>query len=306
MMFSVVIPIFSCSVNIEELISRLECSLQNLSEEYEILLINDASLESDWKIIKKFAIDNKKLKGINLSRNFGQHYAITAGLVNAQGEWIIVMDCDLQDQPEEIVKLYNKAKEGFDIVYAKRTIRKDSFIKRKSSVLFYAILSYLTDTKQDSSIANFGIYNKKVIEAILKMKDSIKYFPTMSQWVGFKKTSINVEHAKRNEGKSSYSIKKLLKLAFDNIITFSNKPLKLMVKLGFFIVFIVLLFGSYFAYLYIKGEIVVLGYASLILSIWFLSGIIMMMLGVLGIYLGKVFDQVKDRPTYIISEKINL
>ena len=305
MSFSVVIPIYACSDSIEELAKRLKTTLEKISNEYEIIFVNDASPQNDWEIIKKLSEINKHIKGINLSRNFGQHYAITAGLEHAKGEWIIVMDGDLQDQPEEIIKLYNKANEDFDIVYARRYERKDNFFKKAGSILFYKILSYLTETKQESSIANFGIYKAKVIDAVLEMKDSNKYFPTMNQWVGYKSTIVNVAHSKRKKGKSAYSMKKLLVLAFNNMIAFSNKPLKLMIQFGFTIVFISLILAVYYMISYITGRITVLGFTSLILSIWFLAGIIILTLGILGVYIGRVFDEVKDRPNYLITEKVN-
>lgn len=306
MYLSVIIPSYSCSKSLSELTERLINTLEKITNEYEIIFVNDASPENDWEIICDIAKKEKSVKGINLSRNFGQHYAITAGLQNASGEWIVVMDGDLQDQPEEILALHQKAIEGFNIVYARRHQRKDTFYKKISSKIFYKVLSYLTETEQDSTIGNFGIYQKKVINAILKMNDSIKYFPTMTQWVGFNKTAINITHSSRKIGSSSYNFKTLLSLALNNMITFSNKPLKVMINFGFFIVLITLIFGIGFLIKYFTGNIVVIGYTSLILSIWFLSGVIMMMLGVLGIYLGKTFNQVKNRPTYLISEKINL
>ncbi|OQX96939.1 MAG: glycosyltransferase [Bacteroidetes bacterium 4572_128] len=283
MKFSVVIPTYKCSYFLNELYERLVKTLTKTLHDFEIIYVNDASPENDWEIITELSKKDDRVKAINFSRNFGQHYAINAGLNYSSGDWVIVMDGDLQDKPEEIIKLYNKTKEGFEIVFAKRKNRKDKFFKIVLSKLFYKIFAYLTGTEQDSSVANFGIYNKKVINAILSMKDSIKYFPTMTQWVGFKKTKIFVEHSK----------------------TFSTKPLKLFVKFGFFIVLCSVLFAIYFLIKYLKGEIVVMGYASLIISIWLLSGIIILIMGVLGIYIGKIFERVKDRPNFIIEEKIN-
>jgi len=306
MKFSVVIPTYKCSSSIIKLSERLIRTLEKLSDNFEIIFVNDASPENDWEVITKLSERDERIKGLNFSRNFGQHYAITAGLDYAKGDWVIVMDGDLQDQPEEITKLYNKAQEGFDIVLAQRTNRQDKFLKRLSSLLFYKIFSYLTDTKQDSSIANFGIYEKNVITAILSMKDSIKYFPTMSQWVGFNKALLPVSHSKRNEGKSAYNFRSLLRLAFNNIIAFSNKPLKLVVKFGFAIVTISIILAVYYLIKYLLGNIVILGYSSLIISIWLLSGINIMILGIVGIYVGKTFEKVKGRPTYITKEKINL
>ena len=306
MKFSVIIPTYKCSRSLNELTERLIATLEKLTNDFEIIYVNDASPENDWEIITELSKKDNKIKGINFSRNFGQHYAITAGLDNAKGDWVVVMDGDLQDLPEEIIKLYSKAQEGYDIVLAQRINRQDSFLKRLSSSIFYKVFSYLTDTKQDSSVANFGIYHRNVIDAILSMKDSMKYFPTMSQWVGFKKTLLPVLHSKRNEGKSAYNLKSLLNLALNNIISFSNKPLKLVVKFGFVIVTFSIILALYYLTKYLLGDIIIIGYSSLIISIWFLSGINIMILGIVGIYIGKIFEKVKDRPTYIIKQKTNL
>jgi dolichol-phosphate mannosyltransferase len=303
---SVVIPLYKCSAAIAELTKRLEASLPAIIKDYEVIFVNDGSPENDWEIVREIAAENKKIKGINLSRNFGQHYAITAGLTGASGEWIVVMDGDLQDQPEEIVKLYVKAKEGFDIVMGRRANRRDPFFKRLFSKLFYSTFSYLTNTRQDASIANFGIYNRKAIDAVLSMKDNIRYFPTLIQWVGFRNTAIDIEHDRRHAGKSSYSMAGLFRLAFNNIIAFSDKPLRLTIRLGFVISSLAFISGIFYLARYLSGAITVSGFTSLIISIWFLAGIVISILGLLGIYLGKVFDKVKDRPVFIIDKKINL
>ena len=303
---SVVIPLYKCSAAISELVQRLEIAILEITRDYEIIFVNDGSPENDWEIVTQFAKENPKIKGINLSRNFGQHYAISAGLEHASGKWIVLMDGDLQDQPEEIKKLYDKAMEGFDIVFGKRFHRKDPFVKRLFSKLFYRIFSYLTNTRLDASIANFGIYNSKAISAVLAMKDNIRYFPTLIQWVGYQKTSIEVEHSKRDQGGSAYSLSKLFRLAFNNIIAFSDKPLRITIRVGFLISLLSFFSGVIYFFLYLLGDITVSGFTSLIISIWFLSGVIILILGLLGIYIGKVFDKVKDRPTFIINQKLNL
>jgi dolichol-phosphate mannosyltransferase len=228
-----------------------------------------------------------------------------AGLTQAKGEWIVVLDCDLQDQPKEVLKLYNKAIEGYDIVLAKRKSRQDSFFKKMTSKLFSKVYGFFTDTKYDNEVANFGIYNTKVIQSILKISDSIKFFPLFVKFVGFNSISINVEHAQREEGRSSYTFKKLISLAFNSIISFSNKPLKLFVKFGLIISVSSFFLGLYNIYLTMTNQIAVLGYSSIIVSIWFLSGVIITTIGVTGIYVGKIFDQTKDRPVFIIDEKLN-
>jgi dolichol-phosphate mannosyltransferase len=300
---SVVTPVFGCSTSLDELYIRLKQSLEQINSDFEIIMVNDSSPDEAWEKIVELANNDPRVKGISLSRNFGQHYAITAGLDHCKGEWIVVMDCDLQDQPEEIVRLYEEAKLGYHIVHAQRVHRKDKLLKRIYSRFFYAVLGYLTNTKQDPTVANFGIYHMNVIESILSMKDYYKYFPTMVKWVGFNYTKIVVTHADRNDGQSSYTFKKLSKLAIDIIFSLSDKPLRLTVKFGFFISCLSLLFAIYNLVLFLNNKIIVPGYTSLIISVWFLSGLIFIVLGVIGLYIGKTFDTVKGRPTYIIMEK---
>lgn len=305
MKFSIVIPCYKSSNTLIELKNRLIDVITPLSADFEIVLVNDGSPDDDWEIITNMAKNDSRIKGINFSRNFGQHYAISAGLEIAKGEWIVVMDGDLQDRPEEIANLYKKSQEGYDLVTAKRVLRKDTYIKKMFSKLFYWLFGYLTNTKYDSTVANFGIYHQKVIHALIQMKDKIRVFPILIQWVGFKGTSIEVVHNKRQNGLSAYTYKTLFTLAFDIIVSFSNKPLMLMVRLGIVISILSFFVGIYYIYSYLEGEILILGFASIIISIWLLSGLIILFLGVLGIYLGKVFDASKDRPTYIIKEKLN-
>jgi len=285
------------------LVERIENSVGKITADYEIILVEDGGPDNSWKVIETIAKTKSKIKGIKLSRNFGQHPAIMAGLSQAKGEWVVVMDCDLQDQPEEIEKLYAKALEGYDIVLAKRKDRKDSFFKKMTSSFFSKVYSYFTDTDYDNEVANFGIYHRKVIKSILEIPDTIKFFPLFVKFVGYNATSIRVDHAPRAEGNTSYSFSKLVSLAFNTIISFSNKPLKLFVKFGLTISTLSFLLGIYNLYLAMTHQIEVLGYSSIIVSIWFLSGVIITTIGVTGIYVGKIFDQTKNRPTFIIDKK---
>jgi len=300
---SVVVPVYGCQVCLYELYTRLKETMEKITTDFEIIMVNDASPDEAWKSIIDLAHKDTRVRGINLSRNFGQHYAITAGLDHCKGDWVVIMDCDLQDQPEEINNLYNKAIEGFDIVYAQRIQRKDKWLKRTCSRMFYAIFGYLTNTRQDPSIANFGIYSNNVIDSIKSMHDYHRFFPTMVRWVGFKHTKISVSHAVRVEGNSAYSFRKLLSLAADNILSFSDKPLRLIVKFGFLISCLAIVFAIYNLILYFDHKMLVPGYTSLIISVWFLSGLMILVLGVVGLYIGKTFDKVKGRPGYIVMEK---
>lgn len=302
---SVVSPEYKGEKMVAELVRRIVESVSTITEDYEIILVNDASPDNSWEEIVKQCQLNPKVKGINLSRNFGQHYAITAGLSYAKGDWIVVMDCDLQDRPEEIPNLYKKAQEGYDLVMAQRIIRNDSFIKRLSSKVFYKVFSYLTDTKQDASVANFGIYHKKVVNAVLSMGDRLRYFPTQVQWVGFRKCYLPIRHDERLEGKSSYNFRRLFQLASDTIVSFSDKPMRLMMKVGFCMTVLSLIIGLVYFVRYLCGDIKILGYTSLIISLWFLGSVLISLLGVVGLYLGKTFEQVKNRPAFLVDEMIN-
>ena len=302
---SVVSPVYRAEKIVAELVRQLHENLQKITDDYEIVLVNDASPDDSWFAIRTECEKDKRVKGIDLSRNFGQHYAITAGLNLAKGEWIVVMDCDLQDRPDEIPNLYRKAQEGYDSVFAQRVERKDSFFKRLFSKMFYSFFSYLTDTKQDPTVANFGIYNRKVIGAVLMMKDYIRFFPTMVQWVGFRKYYLPVQHSDRYEGKTSYSFRSLMRLAVNNIIAFSDKPLRLTVKIGFIISILSFLLAIYNVAANLMGIIRVEGFTTTIFSIWFVGGLMLSVLGVVGLYVGKTFENVKNRPTFVIKDIIS-
>lgn len=305
MKISVVSPIYKAENTLYELVSRISSTVKQITEDFEIILVDDFSPDNSWKVIENLSKEFPQIQGVKLSRNFGQHYAITAGLDHISGDWIVVLDCDLQDRPEEILNLYKKAQEGYHIVKGSRKQRIDSFLKKMQSKIFYFILSYLTGTKHDSSVANFGIYKREVINAIGQLRESVRYFPTMVKWVGFKSTIIEVEHSKREYGKSSYTLTKLLRLSLDIILANSDKPMKITIKLGILISSIAFTLGGITLFKYFTGQIVVQGFLTLSLSIWFLSGLIITTLGILGLYIGKIFDGVKKRPIYIV-EKITL
>ncbi|MCA1965406.1 MAG: glycosyltransferase family 2 protein [Flavobacterium sp.] len=302
MKLSIVSPVYRAELVLDELVERIAKSVPSAFNSYEIILVDDFSPDRSWQKIIEISSKNSNVRGFKLSRNFGQHYAITAGLNQVSGDYVVVLDCDLQDQPEEIEKLFNESQKGFDIVLARRYERKDSFYKKTVSKLFYKTLSYLTGTKQDATVANFGIYSKQVINEVVKLEEKIKYFPTMVKWVGFSTSYVNVEHASRSEGKSNYNLKKLLNLALDIILAYSDKPLRLIIKFGLSIAMVSFLMVIYVLFEKITGKVSVSGYASLIISIWFLSGCLLTTLGVVGLYIGKIFEGVKNRPSYIIEK----
>ena len=304
-LISIVSPVYEAEQIIPRLVQEITEEIERISDAYEIILVDDRSTDRSWEVIKMVCSNRSNIIGLRLSRNFGQHSAITAGLEVAKGDWIVVMDCDLQDRPDQISYLYNKAKEGFDIVVARRYVRNDSRFKQLSSHIFYSVFSYLTSTKQDSSIANFGIYSKKVIKAVLSMQDNIRYFPAMIQWVGYRSTFVNVKHSSRAYGRSTYNLRSLFRLAMNNIISFSDKPLRLAAQFGFMISSVSLVIGAICFVGYFLGLIKIAGYTSLIISIWLTFGINIFVLGLVGIYVGKAFEKIKGRPVFLIDELIN-
>lgn len=291
---------------LEELVRRISAAVEQITDHYEIILVNDCSPDDSWNKMKEICAQNKRVKGLNLSRNFGQHYAITAGLTESTGEWVVVLDCDLQDRPEEIPNLYKKALEGADIVLAQRVERHDTWFKIFQSKCYHFILDFLTGTKSDGTVANFGIYNRKVINAVLSMGDAIRNFPRMIQWVGFKKYYIPVHHAERAEGTSGYSLFKALRLATDSLIGFSDRILQLVLQFGFVVFLISLCVATFYFVKYLFGGIAISGFATLVISLWLLSGVIIMLIGVVGLYIGKIFDRVKGRPLFIVDETLNV
>lgn len=304
---SVVVPEYKGASMIGALLERLNKSLITISENYEVILVNDCSPDDTWQEIKKFAAKDKRVIGLNLSKNYGEHYAISAGLKYARGEWIVVMDCDLQNRPEDIPALYAKAQEGFDIVHARRVHKQFGFWKKLSSLLFHSVYDWMSGHKSDNTIAEFGIYSKKVIVEYNKLKEVSRSFNFLIDFLGFRTTTIDVQHdARADEEGSSYTLLKLLKLAFNSIIADSNKPLRLAVGLGFTMSLVSGIMALYNVIAYFFDFAIVRGYTTTIFSIWFATGLLLFMMGILGLYIGKIFDQVKERPIFIVMETVNV
>lgn len=301
---SVVIPVYGCRTCLEELHRRLVAALAAITPSYEIILVNDACPQNSWEVIKQIALRDPHVKGIDLSRNFGQIRAITAGLHYADGEWVVVMDCDLQDKPEEIVRLYNKAQEGYDVVFSRRAVRKDPLFKKLSSKVFCWLYGYFAAGAIDNSISNFSISRRMVMDNYKRMGDQNRAFLLFIKWMGFKSTAVAVDHAERASGKSSYTTRKRLRFALEIVTTQSNKPLVLSIKVGFTVSLLAFLCAVYMIIRYLFYDMSVAGWTSTIVSIYFVGGIILAQLGILGLYIGFVFDQTKGRPIFIVRELV--
>jgi dolichol-phosphate mannosyltransferase len=302
---SVVSPVYKCAGCLASLCARLEATLSKLQVAYEVILVCDASPDDSWAQIRTLAAD-RRIRGLRLARNFGQHHAISAGLKLTRGDWVVVMDCDLQDQPEAIPALWQKAQEGYDVVFAQRMNRKDTLFKRLSSRWFYGVLGYLTDSSYDASTANFGIFSARVVGVINSMPEGGRFFPLLVHWTGFKRAAIPVEHAERLEGKTSYGLGRLLRLALDVVVSYSDKPLRLVAKLGLGFALLSFLLVAFSLYRYYHNDVTVAGWTSILASIWLVGGIIISCLGVVGIYIGRVFTEIKRRPHHIVAEEVNI
>jgi dolichol-phosphate mannosyltransferase len=297
---SVIIPVYKAEKCLQFLYSRLKNSLEIITPDFEIILVEDCGGDHSWNIICDLAKMDPRVKGIQFSRNFGQHYGITAGLDHCNGDWIVVMDCDLQDPPEEIPRLYAKAQEGYDVVLARRGKRKDPPIKLLTSGLFYKVFNYLTELQYDGQVGNFRIMSRLVAENFCLMREQLRFFGGLIDWMGFPTASIDICHEKRFNGESTYTFAKLWKLASDTIIAYSDKPLRLSIQLGFVISTLSFIYGIFIFVNFLFYGSPVTGWSSLIVSLYFLGGIIIAILGIIGVYLGKTFDEAKKRPLYLV------
>ena len=303
---SVVSPVYHGENMLEELVARISKAVAPLTSDYEIILVNDCSPDASWEEIKTLCARDAKVKGINLAHNFGQPYAITAGLSYAQGDYIAVIDCDLQNKPEDLPALFLKAMEGYDIVSARRVHRDDTFLKRMSSAVFHRVYDFLSGFSTDKAVAEFGVYSKRIVKVYCSIPEYSRSFVELIHTLGFRKTGIDVMHDHRLKGKSSYNLSRLLRLSFNAIISNSNRPLQLAVTLGFIMSLFSFLMAVYNIFAKFAGWNEVAGYTTTVFSIWFVGGLLLFMMGILGLYIGKIFDQVKGRPVFIVQDTLNI
>ena len=304
-LISVVSPVYGCRSCLEELVDRIAVTLGTRYAPFEVVLVDDASPDHSWSRIVELGVDRPWLRGLRLSRNFGQHAAIMAGLQAAKGGIVVVMDCDLQDRPEEIPRLITAIEAGAEVALAQRVDRSDGLLKRLGSWGFYKVLGWLTDTSYDHSTANFGAYSRKVINVLDAMPEADRFFPLMVKWTGYRPIEVNVEHSPRRDGKSSYSFLKLMKLALKTTISYSDKPLRLVVSAGLVFSAFAMLVVAYAIYRYVDGDIEVAGYTGIIASIWLVGSVVLSSIGVVGLYIGRLFNDSKRRPNFVISETTN-
>ena len=307
--FSVVIPVCNEQDNIPEVHSRLTDVMENLCRKegfpgdcYEIIMVDDGSSDSSWSIIEAIHGKDRRLKGISFSRNFGHHIAITAGLDYAEGRAVILMDADLQDPPEEIPKLIRKFKGGYDLVYGIRKQRKDPVFKRVSSSLFWWILRRFSGVDMPRGQTMLRILSRRLVDSLKDMRERARFIHGMMAWSGFNTGTVEVEHNPRRKGKSKYGITRMFRLAFHAVTSFSTVPLRLATYMGLMSSVISFFIGAYFLYKKIFLGIPVLGFAAIIVSVFFVGGIQLLVLGIFGEYIGRTYQEVQRRPLYIVKE----
>lgn len=304
---SIVSPVYKNAKGIEEFISSVKKHVLAITSDFEIILVNDDSPDNSWHIIKKIAKIDNRIKGISLSRNFGQHPAIFCGLSHSSGDVVVIMDCDLQEDPSYIPLLLKKYFEGFDIVYTYKKNRAHKLWKNVATYLFFRFYNYLIDNKNIASnykVGTYSLISRKVANSFLTFKDCQFHYILILRWLGFNYTYVEIEHFERKYGKSSYSFHKLFEHALVAIVFHSDKLLRLNIYFGFSIAFISFVLGILIIFSYFLRGFAP-GWASIIVLNLFSLGVILFSIGILGLYIGKMFEQTKQRPMFVINDKIN-
>jgi polyisoprenyl-phosphate glycosyltransferase len=303
---AVIVPVYNGRATLEELCGRLVDSLSRITRAFIIVLIDDGSPDYSWPVICELGRSDPRIKGIRLSRNFGQHYALTAGIDLVRASWYVIMDCDLQDAPEDIALLHAKAIEGHNVVAGARRKEGNGIIKRYGSRMFYAFFRALSGIRLDWSIGNFRIFSDRVASSFRGMREQLRFIPASFEWMGFDPVYIDLPHHRRSEGRSSYTLSKLSKLAANSILAHSQTPLKIIAGFGLAMSLMTFLAAiGYFGYALIHGSAVA-GWASLFITMLFIGSVQIALMGVLGIYIGKTFEEAKGRPLYIVKDTANL
>lgn len=307
-LISIVVPMYYEEKVADECYKRLKKVMNDNNINYEFIFVNDGSKDKTFEILNKIAEEDNNTKIISFSRNFGHQIAVTAGVDKAKGDAVIVIDADLQDPPELIPKMIDLWNEGYKVVYAKRKKRKgESFFKLFTAGMFYRILDKMTDIDIPLDTGDFRLMDRDVVNVLKTMKENNRFVRGMVSWVGFKQTPIEYERDERFAGETKYPLKKMIKFASDGIISFSAKPLKLMGSLGVFCVSVSLIIFLYALIRKLTNDVnVVSGWASIMTAVTFLGGVQLLSISVLGEYIGRIYDESKGRPLYIIEKEVNI
>jgi len=305
--YSIVIPVCNEQETLPVLYERLSLLLERLDGSAEVIFVDDGSQDDSFSLLSEMTVRDPRLKVLQLSRNFGHQTAISAGLDFAAGQAVAVMDADLQDPPEVLLAMADRWRAGFDVVYAVRERRTgDNWFKRSTASLFYRLLRKLTDVEIPADVGDFRLVDRKALEAYKLMRENNRFVRGMFSWVGFRQTGVPYRRDERFAGRTKYTVRKMVKFAVDGIVSFSNAPLRMALSFGFAVSIISFLGGIAALLLKLAGAFVIPGWASLVFVVGFLSGVQLAVLGVIGEYVARVYEEAKNRPLYIVSSSIGL
>lgn len=301
---SVVIPVYGCDSCLRALYERLKAQLTDLGVSWEVIFVNDGSPDRSWSVLTELSREDPAVRAFQLSRNFGEEAALVAGLSRSNGRWTVVMDCDLQDLPEDIPRLYAKALEGYEVVLTRRRTRGHSRVRRAASRLYYGLVSALLKVDADPSFGNFSMISRRVTDLVLRIRDRDRQYRMVLLWIGFKRTSVEVENAARHSGSSAYGLRRLVRHAVEGVFFQTETLLRWIVYAG-----IAMAVGGMFLAVFFVAEHFIEGnlppgWTSLAVLILLTTGVVTISTGVAALYIGKIFGQVKDRPLYVIEKSM--
>lgn len=308
-LISVVIPVFNEEECLPEFLRRILTLRESLNErsDCEFLFVDDGSSDRSLELLKEAALVESDIKIISFTRNFGHQIAITAGIDVARGDYVVIIDSDLQDPPELIALMYDLALTGYDVVYGKRRRRAgETLFKKLTATVFYRLLSYMCEIDIPTDTGDFRLISRRVVEAFKQMRERHRFVRGMIPWVGFRVISLEYDRDQRYAGETKYPFRKMIVFASNAILSFSNKPLTLAVRMGLVMIFLGLTLAAYMVYLKLFTEIPVPGVTAILLSISLFSGVQIFLIGIVGEYIARIFEEVKRRPLYLVLETVNL
>jgi polyisoprenyl-phosphate glycosyltransferase len=301
--YSFVIPVFNERETLPELHQRLSQVIDGLDGEAELLFVDDCSHDGSYELLMELGRQDRRIRVLRFARNFGHQVAITAGLDHAAGDAVIVMDADLQDPPEVVPDLVARWQEGYEVVYAVRARRSgESWFKRQTAAWFYRVLRWIAHVEMPLDAGDFRLVDRRAVDAFRSMRERGRYVRGMFSWVGFRQIGVPYDRAERYAGEPKYSYRKSLTLAIDGLVSFSNAPLRVALVAGFVFSSLAFLVGVFAIVAKLAGAFVVPGWASILVVISFLGGIQLTLMGMLGLYVGRIYEEVKARPIYILRE----
>ncbi len=301
--YSIVVPVYNEEESFRDLVLRLREVMDRLDGPAEVVLVDDGSRDASYQLMMEANREDPRFKVLQLSRNFGHQVAITAGMDVASGQAVIVMDADLQDPPQVILEMAARWQEGYEVVYAVRTQREgETLFKRTTAAVFYSLLRRLADIEQPVDVGDFRLVDRMALDAFLQMRESNRYVRGMFSWIGFRQVAVPYTRASRQAGRSKYPLRKMLRLASDGVIGFSTAPLRFAMMAGLLMAVIAVGYGVVAIALKLAGLPYVPGYASLLVTITFLSGVQLIVIGMVGQYVARIYDETRGRPLYLVRE----